>query len=572
MAKWVIKQNMHNMEQGRFGVPASVIDIIRGRGVSEANIEDFLSSAPQLTYDPFLLPDLKESAEALISAAKGGRKICIYGDYDADGITSTALLYSALNYLTEELCYYVPNRFTDGYGLNNTAIDTIFAQGAKLLITVDCGSTSPVEVEYAKSLGMEVIITDHHRIIDDMSPDALFVNPKRPESKYPFRELSGCGVAFKLVQGIQRTLFAEGDMTITKDRLKSLLDLVAISTVADVVPLLDENRNFVKYGLDIINKRTRPGLASLLERLDLSDRIIDSSLVAYILAPNLNALGRMGSAGLGVELLLRDGDAQRFDDLANETVRTNQLRKSVQEETSKLCDAVLAAEDCGDYAPVICVPGAHEGVAGIVAGNLKERLNRPVCIVTPAEDGTLKGTGRSVPGINLHALFENCGDVFTRFGGHAGACGFSLKPDKLEEFRARMQEQVKALIEREPALAEEYIFIEKELAENEKSIEYAQAVKKLEPFGEENPAPLFCIRNARVSNFFTMGADSQHFRFKATAADGIPVGCVLFGRAAEFSDIMYNGATVDVAGELGINEFRGERRLQLLAVDIKASK
>ncbi len=572
MAKWIIKQNMHNMEQGRFGVPASVIEIIRGRGVSDADIEDYLSVTPQRTYDPFLIPDLKEASETLIAAVRGGRKICIYGDYDADGITSTALLYSALKYLTDELCYYVPSRFVDGYGLNNAAIDKIFEQGVKLLITVDCGSTSPKEVEYAKSLGMEVIITDHHRLLDNMNPDSLFVNPKRPESSYPFNELSGCGVAFKLVQGIQRTLLASGDMTITKSRLNSLLDLVAISTIADVVPLIDENRNLVKYGLSIINRRTRPGLASLLERLDISERLIDSSVIAYILAPNLNALGRMGSAELGVELLLRTDDAQRIDDLADETVRTNQFRKSVQEETAKLCEAVLASEDCGDYAPVIYVPGAHEGVAGIVAGNLKERFHKPVCIVTPAEDGTLKGTGRSVPGINLHGLFENCGDVFTRFGGHAGACGFSLKPEKLAEFRARMQEQVKAMIEREPELAEEHIFVEKELAENEKSIEYVQAVKKLEPFGEENPAPLFCVRNARVSNFFTMGVESQHFRFKATAADGVPIACVLFGRAAEFSDIMYSGATVDVAGELDINEFRGERNLQLLVVDIKASK
>ena len=572
MAEWVIKQNTYNMEQGRSGVPASVIEIMKSRGVSEDEIDDFLSDTPQVTYDPFLIPDLKEAAEMLIAAAAEGKRICVYGDYDADGVTSTTLLYTVLRYLTDNVGYYIPSRFFDGYGLNKQAIGRIYEDGTALLITVDCGSTSPEEVEYAKSLGMDVIITDHHRLRDGMNPDCLFVSTKRDDSSYPFASLSGCGIAFKLVQGMQRILEKRGDFRITRGRLNSLLDLVAISTVADVVPLLDENRNLVKYGLDRINRRSRPGLNSLLERLEISDKIIDSSDIAFILAPNLNALGRMGNAGIAVELLAGYESKLRLDELADETVRTNQQRKAVQEETTKICERVLASEDCGDYAPVICAPGAHEGVAGIVAGSLKERFYRPVCIVTPSEDGSLKGTGRAPRSFNLHGLFENCGDVFIRFGGHKGACGFSLMPEKLPLFRQRMQEEVKKLAEENPDVLVEYLIIEKELAESEKSIAFAESVKRLEPFGEANPVPLFCVRGAHVSNFFTMGSDSQHFRFNATTADGIPIGCVLFGRAKDYMSFMHNGARIDVAGEIEVNEFRGERRLQIRVKDIKESK
>ena len=571
MIKWVIAQKKNNQEQGLLGVPVSVLDILERRGITEDKLEDFLSPMPKVTYDPFLMTDLRETAEALIDGADAGKTICVYGDYDADGITSTALLSTVLRRLTDKVFCYVPSRFSDGYGLNMTAVETIKQKGADILITVDCGSTSPNEVEYAKQLGMQVMVTDHHILRDGMDPDCLFVNPKRDDS-YPFKDLCGCGVAFKLAQGVQRILAERGDKRFVRNDLNALLDLVAIATVADIVPLVDENRNLVKYGLDRINRRDRAGLDALLNVLDLSEKIIDSSSISYIIAPNLNALGRMDSAMPGVELLESRSGSKRLEDLARLTIKTNIERKSEQEKTARVCREKLAREDCGQYAPVILAEGAHEGVAGIVAGNLKEQLYRPVCIVTPVEGGLLKGTGRSVAGINLHECFEKCGDIFTRFGGHAGACGFSLKEENLGLFRERMQAVVKEMSEADPDVFNEKLYIEKELDPDEKNIGFVESLRLLEPYGEGNPVPVFCMLGATVSSVRTMGAEEQHIRFSACTKDGIHVGCVLFGKADQYKDVIFGAERIDVAGELDINEFRGERRLQMRVRDIRASR
>ena len=569
MIRWQIAQKNKTQRQGQNGVPASVIDILKNRGIDEASVEDFLSSAPKETYDPFLMTDLKETAETLIAAADRGDTICVFGDYDADGITSSALLCSVLRKLSPDVFSYVPSRFTDGYGLNDSAIDKIAGRGTKLLVTVDCGSTSPDEVEYAKSLGMTVIVTDHHMLREGMEPDCLFVNPKR--GGYPFRDLCGCGVAFKLAQGIQRTLAQKGDDRFTKNDLNSLLDLVAIATVADIVPLLGENRSLVKYGLDRINRRDRQGLVSLLSALDLSEKNIDSSNISYIIAPNLNALGRMSDASPGVELLESTASKERLDDLARQTIRANIERKAAQEKTMNICRKQLALGTCGKFAPVILAEGAHEGVAGIVAGNLKEELYRPVCIVTPAENGTLKGTGRSVPGINLHECLARCGDIFERFGGHAGACGFSLKPGTYEVFRDRMQEIVRDMSEKDPELFTEVLEIEKELDADEKTLDFARQLCLLKPFGEANPAPVFCIMDAKVGYVRLMGSEEQHIRFSVVGRDGVEINCVLFGRADEYKDIIFGSKRIDVAGELEINEYRGGRRPQIRVRDIRAA-
>jgi single-stranded-DNA-specific exonuclease len=548
------------------------MDILARRGIlDEAQAEDFLSAAPKRTYDPALLTDLPEAADALLDAAAQGRHICIYGDYDADGVTSTALLYSVLSKLTDAVSFYVPSRFTDGYGLNPDAVRRIAERGAQLLITVDCGSTNRAEVELAKQLGMEVIVTDHHELEPGMEPDCLFVNAKRKDSSYPFGGLSGCGTAFKLAQSIQRKLAEAGDARFTRQDLTDQLDLVAISTVADVVPLLDENRSLIKYGLRVINSRKRKGLRILLEQLNLADKEIDADDIGFILAPHINSCGRMATADAAVRLLAGIESDGPLEDKAAFMLDCNRNRRFAQDRTRQICLDALETGTCGDLFSIIEAPGAHEGVAGIVAGALKEQFNRPVCIVTPSEGGLLKGTGRCIAGLDLHSMLSGCADLFERYGGHAGACGFSLREENLPQLRARMDEEMQRILAERPDALEEKLLIEKVLEPAEKTMAFAEALRLLEPFGEANPKPLFALAAASVYNVQYMGSEGQHVRFTASCSDGIEVPCVLFRRSADFSDLLGSGQPLDVAGELGINEYGGSRRLQLTVRDIKRS-
>lgn len=573
MAEWIILEENNIHEAYGSAIDPGLAGILHTRNISPESMADFLAPRPKTTYDPFLLPDMQQAVDLILRSAEEKKQVCVYGDYDADGVTSAALLVQVMDLLFERPMYYIPSRFSDGYGLNKDAIRRLYEKGARLLITVDCGSTSFAEVDYARELGMEVIVTDHHTTDEEQVLNCIFVNPKRKDSLYPFKELSGCGVAFKLAQALQRTLAAKDRDIFPRSFLNSLLDLVAISTVADVVPLLDENRSLVKYGLDFINDRRRPGLKTLLSVLDHGDKKIDSDRIAYLLAPNINALGRMDSASLAVELFsgLKEDGSPAGDPLklAIAMKDMNLERKAEQEKTMSICQSALEQGDCGEYCPVILAEGAHEGVAGIVAGNIKESLYRPVCILTPAKDGLLKGTGRSVPGINLYDLLNANSQLFVRYGGHAGACGLTMSPEGLETLRRNLQQQVQALAEQDPGLLTEKIIIEKELSSEEKSLSFVESLSLLEPYGEANPKPLFCLRNARVMGLRRMGSDGQHLRFAAQCSDGISVDCVLFKKADRYYDLLDDAFYVDVAGEIGINEFNGSRKLQLIVHDIK---
>ena len=572
MSIWILEQNEQRPEWGPEGVPSAVLNILSRRGIRTcAQAEDFLSPSPKCTYDPELLADLSQAAEKLLRAAEEGTPICIYGDYDADGVTSTALLYTVLRKLTDKVTFYVPSRFTDGYGLNKDAIRRIAEGGARLLVTVDCGSTNRNEVAYAKELGMDVIVTDHHELEESALPDCLLVNAKREDSAYPFRGLSGCGTAFKLAQAIQRRLTAAGDERFTRSDLMELLDLVAISTVADVVPLLDENRSLVKYGLKVLNARRRKGLRILLEKLNLGSKEIDSDDIGFILAPHINSCGRMERADSAVKLLAGIEDDGPLEDKADFMLQCNRSRRSAQDETRDICLEAIAAGDCGDLFPIIEAPGAHEGVAGIVAGSLKEQFYRPVCIVTPSENGQLKGTGRSIPGLDLHGMLSTCPELFARYGGHAGACGFSLPRENLQELRNRMNALVEQAMEQQPELLTEQLRIEKVLGPEEKTLAFAEALGQLEPFGEANPRPLFALERASVYNVQYMGSEGQHVRFTAACPDGTDLSCVAFRRAKDFAPLLESGRPIDVAGELDINEFNGHRKLQMTVKDIRRS-
>lgn len=547
--------------------------ILAGRGVcGEEEIEEFLSPRPKMTFDPFLLKNMEGAVELILKTLDEGGKICVYGDYDADGVTSSSLMMTVLGKLTQNLTYYIPSRFDEGYGLNAEAVKSIAADGVKLLITVDCGSLSHSEVELAKELGMNVIVTDHHSIGDGKPADCLLINPKQADCAYPFKELAGCGVAFKLAQALQRRLEQRGGAAIRKADITDTLDLVAVATIGDIVPLVGENRSLVKYGLNMLNQGKRPGLRALVEGVGLTLGKIKSEQVAYIIVPHLNAAGRMISAKKGVELLLDSEQGPEADSRRREAVsflvENNKERKRVQEKTFRECQEIAAAEQPDDLFQVIYAPEAHEGIAGIVAGKIKDSVYRPTIITTNTGDGFLKGTGRSLEGINLHQLLSAHSELFERFGGHSGACGFTMKQENLTELRRGLNEDLARALAENPQLLTEFISVEGIIEPDELTMDLIRDTEKLGPFGHRNPEPLFAVRQVQIKKVSYMGDQGQHVRFQASAGK-CSFGCILFQHAADYADLLFENSVVDIAGYPGLNEWNGTTKIQFVIKDVK---
>jgi len=532
-------------------------EILNHRGITEeSDIFEFLSEKPNLTYDPFLLKNLEAGVDFLLSSIKQNRKICIYGDYDADGVTSISLLMEILSYLTENLTYYIPSRFDEGYGLNKEAIELIRAQGTDLILTVDCGSVSYEEVEYGKSIGIDFIVTDHHNI-NDRPADCILINPKQVDCPYPFKHLAGCGVAFKLAQGIQRKA------GLPKSLLSGVLDLVAIATIGDIVPLIDENRTLTKYGMGIINARRRPGLDRLIKEAGLITDNIKSENIAYIIVPHLNAAGRLLDAKIGVELLTSRDEKQIAGNVAV-LIQNNKERKRVQEEAFHKCKEVIAAELSQDLFYIVAPKDIHEGIAGIVAGKIKDEYGRPAIIVTESGDGCLKGTGRSINSLNLYDILKKHDELFVKFGGHSGACGFLMKAGNLAELRMRLNREVGLLYQENSNLFDSTLPIDLIIEEGEIDINLAIELERLAPFGCLNERPLLQIKGMRPASVNFMGADRQHVRFSGLGLSGHGVPCILFQKAQEYREQLLNGVQLDLAGYPDINVWNGDSKIQFV--------
>ncbi|MBQ1215882.1 MAG: single-stranded-DNA-specific exonuclease RecJ [Firmicutes bacterium] len=556
-----------------------VADILRRRGIEDADqLIEFLSDAPKLTHDPFLMKNMKPAVLRIVKALQKKEKICIYGDYDADGVTATSLLLTVFARLTRNVIYYIPSRFDEGYGLNKEAMRLIAGQGVNLIITVDCGSVSCEEVELAKELGMDVIVTDHHSTNGRQTVDTILLNPKQEDCTYPFKELCGCGVAFKLAQALQRVLKKnDGTPAIDKAMLNSLLDLVAIGTVGDIVALQDENRTLVKYGLKTLNRNQRPGLKRLLEGVRLEAGNLTSENIAFIIVPHLNAAGRMMSAKTGVELLTSQmsspEEAKRLEELVDALIENNKQRKKVQEETYRQCMALLEerrlAQPEEDLFHVIEAREAHEGITGIVAGKIKDATGKPTIIVTPSGDGFLKGTGRSIPGLNLFEMLSQVDVLFERFGGHAGACGFLMKEEHLEALRDSMNTQVKIAMEIDPAVLVPKVKIDAVITGEQMTMELVKKLQMLAPFGQKNPKPVIAINDVCINNINYMGDKQQHARFKAQTEEETTFDCVLFQKAQDMGEFLFEESFVSLAGCGEINVWNGTERLQFQVTDIQ---
>ncbi len=535
-------------------------EILCNRGiVNDEDISEFLSDRPRKTYDPFLLLNMEAGVDLLLSEIKLGTKICIYGDYDADGVTSICILSHVLSMLTDNFTYYIPSRFEEGYGLNKDAIKKIHDDGIGLLITVDCGSVSYEEVEYAKQLGLKVIVTDHHSI-DDVKADCILINPKQKECTYPFRELAGCGVAFKMAQAL---LIKAG---LPRSAVNDVLDLAAVGTVGDVVSLTDENRTIVKYGLNKINTGSRKSLNKLKKAISIP--WITSENIAFGIAPHINAAGRMDSAREAAELFLTDSEST-MDQKVEKLVYYNSQRKKKQEVAYNRCMEKITGDE---KFIVLHMEDIHEGIGGIVAGKLKETACRPTVIVTPSGRGYLKGTGRSLENIDIYELLKNHEEIFERFGGHRSACGFLMKEENLEQLKCALDEDMGMMLEADPELFDKKVAWDMELLPDEITVLLAAELEKMEPVGQGNPKPVFVIKDAVITQPRFMGADSTHARFTAVSETGGRCECVLFKRAQELKDMLLGGQSVDLIGTVERQKWNGRERVQFIVEEMISCK
>lgn len=541
---------------------STLTKLLHQRGITgEDEIAEFLSQKPRRTYDPSLLADADAGVDFILQEIEKGSRICIYGDYDADGITATSLMLHVLRYLVppERVGYYIPSRFEEGYGLNREALGQIAERGYQAVITVDCGSVSAAEVAYAKALGLAILVTDHHTITDRMA-DCLLVNPKRADSGYPFRELCGCGVAFKMAQLLQKRC------GLPKHVLSEVLDLAAIGTMGDIMPLLDENRTICKYGMQMINSGSRYGLRKLAEGAGLTLGHISSENISFVIVPHLNATGRMEDAYPAVRLLTAREDDPEVPSIVEDLLRKNKERRRLQQETFEACTADLIPEDF----ILIRSEHAHEGIAGIVAGKIKETYNRPTVIVTPSGEGKqyLKGTGRSIEGVNLYALLKHHEHLFEKFGGHAGACGFLMPAEHFDALREGLLNDMASLLAENPQLFEKHYDADLDLPCSALTIPFAEELELLAPFGNQNPKPLLRVRNVRISRIRPLGTEGRHVGFSIADHSGCEIACVLFNKAERYMELLRSGYADEVLGSLECRTWQGRKQLQFMVEEI----
>lgn len=512
-------------------------------------------------HDPFLFKDMKKTIARIITARDKKEKVLIYGDYDADGVCSAVLLYSALLEVgVANVEIYLPHRDTEGYGLNEKAIEQFALDNTDLIITVDCGISNKQEVQQATDLGMDIIVTDHH--VEPLElPTAAYaiINPQIKSDTYPFAMLAGVGVAFKVVQALGQTLdMGEGFE-------KWLLDLVAISTVTDCMPLLDENRTLVKYGLVVLNKTKRLGLQKLILATHKPGNEVSTSTIAYRIGPWINAAGRVGHANSAVDLLRAD-EVGRADIAVEKLEATNKDRQAQTEKMYK--QAIIQAEAQADNAVIYVF--AEEwplGLVGLVAGKLVTAYGKPAFVMT-RNNGEISGSGRSMEGLNMIASLQQLEHLFDRYGGHAMACGFTLNKDITpEKFEEDFLKLAAPIIEQlEPGRV---LHIDAELDLKSVNWDLVEQLEQLEPFGEKNPRPQFLVRSAIVKDFQTVGKTNSHLRLLLTDATKTKiVKAIAFG-FGEYADKLSLGEKITVVAEANVNEWNGNREIQLQIVDIQ---
>lgn len=517
-------------------------------------IESFIHPRKETLHDPYRMNDMGKAVERMHQAIADGEKILIYGDYDADGITSTSLLVDGLKRFDAKVDYYIPNRFSDGYGPNVDRYDEFIDQGYDLIITVDNGIAGHEALNLAREKGIDVIVTDHHAIPADIPEAYALVHPAFPDSDYPCPYLAGVGVAYKLLAAFAPEIADD------------YLEFVAIGTIADLVPLLDENRVLTVQGLKQIRQTSRLGLQALMKVAGVNTQAIDETVIGFQIAPRLNALGRMGDANCAVELLLTD-DPIRAGEIATQIEKTNRSRKDLVSQITDEAMSLAAEQDLDkEFIVVLAKGGWHAGVLGIVASRLVEQLRRPFILLSIDEaTGLAKGSGRSIEGFNLYQACLSAKEWTSQFGGHEMAAGMTIPVENIPSFTEKVNEAVDFAHLPEPVL-----WADSEISPSDISIEMIEEINLLKPFGTDNEPPQFIIRNAYAKQVKAIGAGHAHLKFSASDQEQ-SVEVIAFNQGKLEKAIPDRGE-IDILGQLEINEWNGYRKKQMNASDLALPK
>jgi single-stranded-DNA-specific exonuclease len=550
--------------QDEFGLHPLVCQILSNRGFRDIEaVGKFLNPSLDDLHDPFIMKGMNEAVDRLAKALESGEKIVIYGDYDVDGITSITLMVRYLRQLGGNVGYYIPHRMVQGYGLSPAGIDRVVKMGASLVVTVDCGITAVDSINYAKSKGLELLVTDHHEPGGALPDAVAILNPKQPGDIYPEKELAGIGVAFKLCQGLCIRLGCD------VNQLYEHLDLVAVGSIADIVPLLGENRVFAKFGLEKLKTSSKPGIKALVDSSGLRGKPLSSGLVVFSMAPRINAVGRMGDALRGVELFLTD-DMVEAQKLAQVLEKENIYRREIDNQTlmearqqinstidlDNRCSIVLASEDW------------HPGVLGIVASRIVEEYYRPTVLISFDKDGEGKGSARSISHFHLFEALKQCDHCLDVFGGHKYAAGVQLRREDFEEFVEAFEKAAGGLLEPEDLVPEISVDLELSLPQADKTL--LESMDRFRPYGPGNPKPVLMANDLSVVGYPKI-VGNNHLKMRVRK-DGYQLESIGFGLADKLKEINTAMDKISMAFILEENEWNNMRNLQARIKDIKVCR
>ena len=547
------------------GAPPVVATLLYQRGLRDPrSVDAFLSPDYRSgLHDPFAMQGMDAAARRVAAAIAEGQPIAVYGDFDTDGVTAVTLLVQAITAMGGEIRPYIPHRLNEGYGLNVEAIDRLAAEGVRLLITVDCGISNVSEVAHAQSSGIDVIVTDHHTPPPVLPAALAVVNPKQPGCEYPFKQLVGVGIAYKLVQALAR-LGVKMPL-----RGRDLLDVVALGTVTDMGPLNGENRVLVKAGLESINATQRPGLKALIVAAGLVQGKVTSTDISFMLGPRLNAAGRIDDAILAYKLLLAD-DFTAAQVLAEDLNRANRQRQELTKETQRVAREHIA--ELGKQSNRIVILDGENypaGLVGLVAAKLVDELGRPVLMIERGSE-TSRGSARSVPGFSIIDALSSCEDLLVRYGGHSAAAGFTVDNDRLPELEARLLAYAEQHLPDD--LLSPALDIDAQLPLGALSWELMEQLNTLEPFGQANPQPVLTSSRVRVAGAWPRGAEGQHLKLRLDDGMGGPTYEAIAFRLGHLAEHFARPRYIDIAYVLEANEWNGSRTLQLNVKDFRRAQ